>query len=523
MTNESYDAALTYHEATKHSEISIGTSPHYLDWNNRPSQFKEYQNLPSISLPRDFLHPKQNSLMAIAGQPGEERTDQIGIEILAEILFFSAGLTRKMRIGTELHYMRAASATGALYPIELYVISGKIPGLEAGVYHFNPFHFSLVKVREGDYRPTLQDAGSKDSSSAPFTVALTSIAWRNAWKYVARSYRHWFWDSGVIAANLLATAQSIGLRVRLGLAFVDTEVDKLLALQPKKEATVALAVIGEGKHSNAGVASPPIRGLNLEISPLSREEVDYPVIWDTNEASQLKTRSDVEGWKKNAPRKAEIFPGTPAFLLTKKSLDYAPALEQVILQRGSTRRFAHRPISFENLSTILEVCSTHIPLDFLSDGQSLIDFYFIANDVEGLAPGSYFYNRTTSSVEQLKLVQSRSMSGYLSLGQSLFSDASVVFFLMTRLNQVLQSLGNRGYRAAQFEAGVLAGKIYLAAYALGLGASGSTFFDDAVTEFFSPHARDKSCMITVGVGVPAYKARPGRVNPQFGSKSVLTV
>src|SRR2546425_9811467 len=103
------------------------------------------------------------------------------------------------------------------------------------------------------------------------------------------------------------------------------------------------------------------------------------------------------------------------------------------------------------------------------------------------------------------------MSGYLCLGQQLFSDASVVFFLMTELNPVLKSLGNRGYRAAQFEAGIIAGKIYLSSYAQQLGASGSTFFDDAVTEFFSPHAKDKSTMIAVGVGIPGYKAQPGKI------------
>jgi hypothetical protein len=103
------------------------------------------------------------------------------------------------------------------------------------------------------------------------------------------------------------------------------------------------------------------------------------------------------------------------------------------------------------------------------------------------------------------------ISGYLCLGQSLFSDASVVFFLMTNLLDTLKSCGNRGYRASQFEAGIIAGKIYLSAYAQQLGASGSTFFDDAVTEYFSPHAKDKSTMIVVGVGVPGYKAHPGKV------------
>ena len=82
---------------------------------------------------------------------------------------------------------------------------------------------------------------------------------------------------------------------------------------------------------------------------------------------------------------------------------------------------------------------------------------------------------------------------------------------MTPLEQVLETHGNRGYRAAQFEASIVAGKIYLASYAQGIGASGSTFFDDAVTEYFSPHAEDKSTMIAVGVGVPPYKAKSGRI------------
>jgi nitroreductase len=86
---------------------------------------------------------------------------------------------------------------------------------------------------------------------------------------------------------------------------------------------------------------------------------------------------------------------------------------------------------------------------------------------------------------------------------------------MTRLQEVLEAFGNRGYRAAQLEGGIIAGMIYLSAYSLGLGASGTTFYDDAVTEFFSPHAKDESTMIVVGLGVPAYKARPGKVLPQF--------
>ena len=116
---------------------------------------------------------------------------------------------------------------------------------------------------------------------------------------------------------------------------------------------------------------------------------------------------------------------------------------------------------------------------------------------------------------------SRNESGYLCLGQPLFSDASAVLFMMTDINAILKTLGNRGYRVCQFEAGVVAGKIYLSSYAQGLGASGSTFYDDAVTESFTPHARNKAAMIAVGVGMPAYKARRGKILAARLTKSQL--
>lgn len=92
---------------------------------------------------------------------------------------------------------------------------------------------------------------------------------------------------------------------------------------------------------------------------------------------------------------------------------------------------------------------------------------------------------------------------------------------MADLEAVLKSLGNRGYRACQFEAGIVAGKIYLSSYAQELDASGSEFFDDAVTETFSPHAKDKATMIAVGIGTSSYKARPGKFLAARLTKSSL--
>src|SRR5437773_4045310 len=235
MASETGSSALRYHEATKHSELSLRMSPHYLDWDNKPSPFKVYKNLPMKSLPHEFPYPSESSLKALKGHETHNSNKAVDLQDLTEILFFSAGLTRKMKIGGETQYMRAASATGALYPIELYIVSSGIPGLDAGIYHFNPLSFALVQLREGDYGPELAAATNGATALSPLTIALTSLAWRNAWKYEARSYRHWFWDGGVIAANLLAICQSEGLPTRLVMSFVDQEVDKLLGLEEEKE------------------------------------------------------------------------------------------------------------------------------------------------------------------------------------------------------------------------------------------------------------------------------------------------
>src|ERR687897_2129725 len=229
------------------------TSRHYLDFDNKPIPFKIYLELPSISLPIDFPTPEVNALSRISGMISQRSSDDMkglttttksidttnaittsstpnfNIENLAEILFFSAGITRELKYPYGKYYMRAASATGALYPIELYVICGDVsPNLVAGVYHFSPADFSLTQIRKGSYKRYLADtSNNQDIARAPITIIFTSFAWKNAWKYQARSYRHWFWDSGVIVANLLATTGAMGLPTHIIMGFIDEMVNCL--------------------------------------------------------------------------------------------------------------------------------------------------------------------------------------------------------------------------------------------------------------------------------------------------------
>jgi SagB-type dehydrogenase family enzyme len=175
-------------------------------------------------------------------------------------------------------------------------------------------------------------------------------------------------------------------------------------------------------------------------------------------------------------------------------------IEEVIIRRGSTREFSRQAITFAQLSTMLDRATRGIAGDVLDPADALSDLYLIVNAVEGLPVGAYVYQRSRRELELLKQGDFRSEAGYLGLGQAIPADCSVNIYFLADLHRVLERFGNRGYRAAQLEASIMGGKLYLAAYAQRLGASGLTFFDDDVTEFFSPHAAGKSVMFLVALG-----------------------
>jgi SagB-type dehydrogenase family enzyme len=179
-------------------------------------------------------------------------------------------------------------------------------------------------------------------------------------------------------------------------------------------------------------------------------------------------------------------------------------IEQVILRRGSTRAFDRTAsIILNQLSTILDGATRGLPADFLEPpGAQLNDLYLIVHAVQGLLPGAYFFRREQKALELLQRGEFRAEAGHLGLEQELPADACVTVFFLADLKRILEAYGNRGYRAVQLEAGAIGGRMYLAAYAQRLGATGLTFFDDDVVNFFSPHARGKAAIFLLAIGKP---------------------
>jgi len=518
MTRQETQAALRYHEATKHSEAKLRSDSHFLDWSNHPRAFKIYRNIESVPLPSDpeilaaATTPALDALGmpvvdVLAGGAGERIP---ALVTLARVLYLAAGITKRRRFpGGEMAF-RAYANTGALYHIDLYLVTGDLPDLPAGVYHFGPHDFALHRLRSGDYRSVLAESSGDHVrvAQAPVTLVSASTYWRNAWKYQARTYRHCFWDAGTMHANLLAVADAESLQSMVVLGFVDAKVAELLGLDVHREA--ALTLVPLGRHGANPPPSPSMPELALETEPLSRSEVDYPLIREMHAASSLASAAAASAWRVGMPESgSEVAAGT-LYPLKLKATPELPriSLAEVIHKRGSTRAFDRtRAISIEALSVVLDRATGGIAADVpIPTGATLLDFYLIVHAVEGLAPGSYYYRRHEHSLALLREGNFREPAGRLGLGQQLPADAAVNIYSLCSLPAVLGRFGNRGYRVAQLEGGITAGRMYLGAYAHGFGATGLTFFDDDVTDFFSPHATGKSVMFLVALGYPDHAA-----------------
>ena len=511
MNNRDLEAAWSYHDGTKHSLWTMYNDPHYMDFDNQPIPFKIYSDLEPIPLPHDLPLVESGALSAISAEhPHTGDPRPLDLATLTSLFYHSAGITRRVVYPAGEMQFRAAACTGALYHIELYLVCGDLPGLTAGVYHYGAYDSSLRRLREGDHRSTLVRATGNEPSmaKAPGVVVFTGTFWRNAWKYRARTYRHCYWDSGTILANLLAISAALEVPARVVGGFVDESVNNLLGLDTQREVSLSLVPLGRSHGPPPGPA-PEAPPLDLETVRLSRSEVDYPAIRAIHEASALSTEEETASWRAPTPIAPVARPSGQLFPLEAHGDDIgADSIGQVIQRRGSSRQFVHSSITFAQLSTVLHGATRGVPADFLDpDGAMLNDLYLIVNAVDDLPTGAYVFRRDLDALELLEEGDLRQVAGGLGLQQALPADAAVDVFFLTDLKPVLRTYGNRGYRAAQMEAGIIGGKLYLGAYALRLGATGLTFFDDDVATFFSPHADGKSVMFLVALGKPLRRSR----------------
>ena len=251
-----------------------------------------------------------------------------------------------------------------------------------------------------------------------------------------------------------------------------------------REFPLCIVALGDGTLSPHDVSR-----LGLSERPLSAREERFPAIERVHDAGTL-TDAGVAPWAV----------GVTAGVSDEPVDD---DVERVIRRRGSARRFGGRPIPLDAMRAILAYGTHRIGSDA---GALGVRVYAAVHSVDGLEPGTYEWDG--ADLRRLMRRDVRGDAAYLCLGQRLGGAGAATLFLMADLASVLDRFGDRGYRVAQLSGGLTLGRLDLATHAQGFGATGLTFFDDDVTEFFSPSATGLSCIVACAVG-----QRSGRLLP----------
>jgi SagB-type dehydrogenase family enzyme len=235
------DIGVVYHHWSKPGNVSLIST--VIDWGTQPPLFKEYADAPKITLPsvtpRDGMSVEQ---AIVRRRSVRDYVGELTLDELNRLLFYSTGIN-DLRWGSGL---RAAPSSGAQYPIETYLVVNYVAGLAQGIYHYNVRDHALEQIRVGDFRQTITDAalGQEFFGKAGVVFALTGIFQRARWRYQDRTYRYVMLEAGHIGQNIYLEAVAQGLGACAVGAFWDDEVNRLLGVDGKTEATLYLLTVG---------------------------------------------------------------------------------------------------------------------------------------------------------------------------------------------------------------------------------------------------------------------------------------
>ncbi|HEX9888143.1 MAG TPA: SagB family peptide dehydrogenase [Nitriliruptorales bacterium] len=494
--------ARAFHDATKQTWRSVRSSRHELDWEQQPVPFKLYPDLEPIPLPHDLAESDWPALDALSGiePPNAPHAHD---HWLPWLLFYAAGITRRRDVGGSMVSFRAASSAGALYPIEVYVVCGDLgEDLPAGVYHFQPYDFALVRLREGDHRAVLARASVHDEvGRVPVCLVLTGVPWRTTWKYEERGYRHVWWDAGTITSHVLTLAAARHLPARALVGFMDEGVAHLVGADLTDELPLVVLPVGPpGATAAVPSAMPPrLSHRHLRLGP---EGGGDPRFIKTHRTGEFENAASVKAWRGQARGLRREVAMT---IHSPPALPLFDTTEEVVLRRCSVRRFGDDRLRAVELTWPLAVASRPVEGDLTGQGDTLLRHHVIVHGVGDVPPGAYRW--TPDGLDLLRPGSFRGESATLCLEQQAGGDGAFTVFHCADLDAILDAAGARAYRVANLEAGIASGRLQLAAHTLALGATALTYYDDDVSRFFDTEAVP---LLVTAVGPRPGPSPPGR-------------
>jgi SagB-type dehydrogenase family enzyme len=470
-----------YHEFTKHTAQALRRSPHFLDWANMPDPFRHYEGVPVLDLPSDPPSP-------------EIQAPEDGPAFLSQLLFHSAAISAsKLVPSTGYRYaLRVNPSSGNLHPTEFHFITRGLKQWPDGLYHYRPSSHMVEQRAAGDF---LLNVG--DGSVAPVVFILTSIAWREAWKYRDRAYRYCLHDIGHAWQSLALAAQAMGCASLAVGHFPDDELARCCRLHDDEWPMLVVEITNAELRGASIPVREPDTGETVwyggNPNRLSDEITAYPRI----DAIHAATK------REHGMRPSEPAPTGSGKIQLPRPVSSTRAYGEVARTRRSALDFVGgtRSVSLAQLSAILAAASQPLIADFTA--TRFVQLYMYVHRVDGLDPGVYRFWPERSELERVKRGDQRVAAAGLSLGQDLAGNACVAFSMIADIDRATRAHDDRGYRYVHFDAGAIGQRLYLAAEALGLGATGiGAFFDDEVHRYLGLTPEQGQVIYHFAIGYP---------------------
>jgi len=516
---------IEYHERTKHYPDRYARSPAHLDWAKQPTPFIRYDGTPTLEFPFIVKDPETN-YFGIYDRRGNPSKD-ITFENIGAFLELSVGLSAWKSISGDTWALRINPSSGNLHPTEVHLILPPLSESEncGGVYHYNPYRH-IVEWR-ATFDNSLWSKVMSHFRTDGYFVALSSIYWRESWKYGERAFRYCNHDVGHAMACLSFSASLLGWKVTYLNALSDDEIETMLGfhktawIEHEKEEADLLCFVHRVKEVDMPGDIPEeivtmFKKLSCIGDPnfLSEEHVAWDVIDDVS-AATVKPATD----------KKDVVYNNHEFL--ENEIAGANAAK-IIRQRRSGQSYdGETSISRKDFLAILDKTIPRqqcAPFD-AGIGAVSVHLLIFVHRVTGLDAGLYFLFRDEKDVEEfkgkctaeflwervndvphtlplylLKKGDFRQEAVYISCEQDIAGDGAFSVGMIARFRDNIENEPH-SYRRLFWEAGMIGQVLYLEAEAHSLRGTGiGCYFDDLVHELlgFTDNTYQDMYHFTVG-------------------------
>ncbi len=555
------DRVIRYHVQTKHHFNRYARALGYLDWANQPDPFRRFEGAPLIALPlltpdEDPVSPTYDAIY----QPGTVARQPVNVRSLSRFFEFALALSAWKKAGESEWPLRTNPSSGNLHPTEGYVVLPQIEGLDLnpGLYHYAPKEHGLELRAE--FSAEHVDHLLSPFPPGSFLFGLTSVHWREAWKYGERAFRYCNHDVGHAMGSARFAASTLGWNMALldgveqnttALLLGTSRMDDFQDVEPEHPDCLAVVwPLGDVKRETLDVkrtTEPAIPlFLDLEIvqklaattwhGKANRLSGEHGVEWD------IIDEVAVASWKYTAEQPSVALPRLLTNDVSRFTFHESPSAGQIIRQRRSAVSFDGKTsISSATFFRMMERVMPRadrpqldrpMPWDVWPYDPAIHLLIFV-HRVDGLTPGLYFLARDPKKLafiqqsmnpelswtpvpgcpEDFPLYwllegDAKKLAVQVSCHQDIAGDSAFSFGMLAEFEGRLREGGAWWYPRLFWESGLLGQVLYLEAEAVGIRATGiGCFFDDPVHEVVAVKGLSFQSLYHFTIGGPVEDGR----------------